>query len=462
MKHRIGWIGLALLGLAACQRQEPAAAPLAVPPPAEPVAAARPMVVPAEPPKAAPTPATAEERAKGIQACWGHFNAKDFPKLSDCYAENATSEQVDLGTPPLSGRQTIVERNTKVFASAFPDLTGETELTLVSGDDILSVVLLKGTHQGPLPGPQGEVAATNKKIGYLAVQHVVTSPDGRHIQKERFVYDGATFMSQLGLAPTTSRKALEQGWSEKPSLTSTGSDGEKANVAALAAYTAAFNQHDAPAIAATLTEDVVFSDMSSPADRVGKKEATKSAEELFKGFPDVRLEQTSAWAAGDYVVTAGRFSGTNTGDMPGMKLKKTGKAVSVEYYLVSRVAGGKLKNLWLFSNGLALAGQLGLLPPPKASKPGAAEKGPKPSAVGAPAAPHAPASPHAPPGARAPGAPPPAVAPKSPPAPASAPPPAAAAAKEARPVAPAPAPPPAAAPKPPSAPAAPPVPGGAR
>ncbi len=478
MKH-IGLVGFAIIGAVACQQQEPAEAPLAAPPPAEPVAAAPPPVItPAEPAKPAPPPpATADERSKWFKECWGLFNAKDFTKFSGCYAENATSEQVDMGMPPLSGRQSIVDKNTKVFAAAFPDLSGESELTLVSGDDILSVVLLKGTHKGPLPGPQGEVAATNKKIGYLAVQHVQTTPDGRSVQKERYIYDGGTFMSQLGLSPAPARKALEQGWADKPALVSGGTEAEKANVAVLGAYTAAFNKHDLPASSATLADDVVFSDLSSPADRVGKKEVTKSSEDLFKGFPDVSLEQTAVWAAGDYVISAGRFRGTNSGDFPGTKLKKTGKTVNVEYYLVSKLAAGKIKSLWMFSNGMAFAGQLGLLPPPKpGAKPAAAPaKDPKAAAppapaskdvkpAGTPASPPAPAVAAAPKTASpaAPVAPPGAAAPPKAPA---APPPAAAPKAAAPPAAPNPAVPPAVPPRAPAAPpgpAAPAKPGGAK
>jgi predicted ester cyclase len=388
MKHSIGLIGLALVGLGACQQQEPAAAPLAAPPPAQPVAAAEPppAAAPAEAPKpAAPPPATADERAKWFKECWALFNSKDWNKFPGCYAENATSEQVDMGMPPLAGRANVIDKNAKVFATAFPDLTGENELTIVSGNDILSVVLLKGTHKGPLPGPQGEIAATNKKIGYLALQHIQTTPDGRLVAKERFIYDGGTFMNQLGLSPMPARKPLEQGWAEKPSLISSGSEAEKANLAVLGAYNAAFNKHDPAALAATVTDDVTFSDLAAPADRVGKKEVGKSNEELFKGFPDAKIEQTAAWAAGDFVISMGRFTATNTGDMPSMKLKKTGKAVNVEYYMVTKVAAGKVKNSWLFSNGMAFAGQLGMLPPPKAAKPAAAPAGKDPKAAATPA-----------------------------------------------------------------------------
>jgi predicted ester cyclase len=446
MKHTIGLFGLAILGLAACQQQEPAAAPLAAPPPAEPLAmvATPRAAAPVEAKPAPPPPATADERSKWFKDCWGAFNAKDFSKFSNCYSENATSEQVDMGMPVLSGRANVVDRNAKVFTTAFPDLTAESELTIVSGNDILSVVLLKGTQKGPLPGPQGEIAATNKKIGYLAVQHIVTTPDGRSIAKERFIYDGGTFMNQLGLSPMPARKVIDQGWAEKPALVSVGSDAEKANLAAFGAYAAAWNKHDVPAVSATMTDDVVFSEQSAPADRVGKKEVSKATEEMLKGFPDCKIDQTAAWAAGDYVISSGRFTGTNTGDMPSMKLKKTGKSVSLEYYMVTKLAAGKVKNVWLFSNGMAFAGQLGLLPAPKAASkpaagpakepkpatpvsskapatpaaagPAAAAKEPKAPAAAAPAAPAAPVKPAAPPAApKAAGAPMTPAAPAAPP-----------------------------------------------
>jgi predicted ester cyclase len=389
MKHSIGLIGLALLGLVACGQQEPAAAPLAAPPPAPPAAPPPAAAVQEQPKPVAPPPATADERSKWYKDCWAQFNARDWAKFQNCFAENVTSEQVDMGMPALVGRTNVLDKSVKTFAVAFPDLTGENELTVVSGNDILSVVLLKGTQKGPLPGPQGEIPATNKKIGYLTLHHITTTPDGRSAAKERFIYDGGTFMSQLGLSPAPARKAIEQGWAEKPALISSGSEAEKLNLAALGAWTSAINKHDAPGLAALMTDDVVFSDVASPADKVGKKEVQKSHEEMFKGFPDMKVDQTAAWAAGDYVVSAGRFSGTNTGDMPSMKLKKTGKAVSLEYYMVTKLAGGKVQKNWLFSNGMAFAGQLGLLPAPKAAaKPaagGAAAPAPAKESKAAPA-----------------------------------------------------------------------------
>src|SRR4051794_5880374 len=97
MKKTLSMFGL--LALASCQ-QQPAAAP---PPPPPPPPAALPPVE-TTPPSAAPVapaapPATGAERAKWFQDCWAAFNAKDWAKFGPCYAENASSEEVDAGMP---------------------------------------------------------------------------------------------------------------------------------------------------------------------------------------------------------------------------------------------------------------------------------------------------------------------------------------------------------------------------
>jgi len=49
--------------------------------------------------------------------------------------------------------------------------------------------------------------------------------------------------------------------------------------------------------------------------------------------------------------------------MPEMKLKKTGKPVSLHFLEIDKFVAGKTKNMWVFTNGAAAAAQLGLLPP---------------------------------------------------------------------------------------------------
>ena len=395
MKRNLGSVAALSLvsALVACGQQEPAAAPLAAPPPAT-AAEAPPPAPPAEAKKEEPKPVplTAEQKVKLYQDSWASLNAKDFAKYQALFADNATSETLDMG-PPKAGAQAITD-DIRAFTTAFPDVTGEAELTLVNGNNAVGIVLSRGTHKGELQTPMGPVAATNKKIGFLLAQGVELNDAGK-IQKQWLAYDGGTVAGQLGLMPAPHRKAIEAGWSDKPVVIATGNDAEKANVAAFNQGVEGFNKHDANAVLANAADDLVFSELSAPADRTGKKESVKGLEEMFKAFPDVKLDVKSVWGAGDYVVSTGSWSGTNTGDMPAAHLKKTGKAVNVQFVEIDKFAGGKTKNIWIFSNGAAVAAQLGLLAPKAEAKgkPGkdakAAEKPAteKPIAAAKPAAP---------------------------------------------------------------------------
>jgi predicted ester cyclase len=349
-----------------------------------------------------PVPLTPEQKVKIYQDGWAAFNAKDFAKFQGIWADNATSEMLDMG-PPKAGPAAISE-NAKAFTTAFPDATGELELTLVNGNNAVGVVLLRGTQKGTYETPMGPVPATNKKVGFLAA-HGIELNDAGKAQREWLAYDGGTVAGQLGLSPGPHRKVLETGWTDKPVVVATGSDAEKANVAAFSKEVEGFNKHDAAAALASAADDLVFSELTAPADRTGKKEAVKGLEEMFKAFPDVKLDVKNVWGAGDYVVASGTWGGTNPGDMPSAHMKKTGKPVSVQFVEIDKFVGGKTKNIWIFSNGAAVAAQLGLLAP-KAEK--GAKPGEKPTAAapgaGKPAttpAPAAAAKPAAAPGAAA-------------------------------------------------------------
>jgi len=388
--------------LAACGQQEPAAAPLPAPPPAT-AAAAPPPAPPVEAKKEEPKPVplTPEQKVKLYQDGWAAFNAKDFAKFQSMWADNATSEMLDMG-PSKTGPQAITE-NARGFTTAFPDATGELELTLINGNNVVGVLLMRGTQKGDFQTPMGPVPPTNKKVGFL-LAHGIECSDAGKVQKEWLAYDGGTVAGQLGLMPMPHRKVMESGWPDKPVVIATGNDTEKANVAAFTKGVESFNKHDAVAALANAADDLVFSELSAPADRTGKKESVKGMEEMFKAFPDVKLDVKSAWGAGDYVVATGSWSGTNTGDMPSAHLKKTGKPVNVQFVEIDKFAAGKTKNIWIFMNGAAVAAQLGLPEPkakpaakdakatekpaatkPAAEKPAAAAKPASPAPAAAPA-----------------------------------------------------------------------------
>jgi len=382
MKKTLSTFGL--LALVGCAQEQPAAAPPPPPPPPPAVAPAPIMTTPAAAPVAeAPKapPATPAERAKGFADCWAAFNAKDWAKFAPCYSEGATSEEIDSGMPPWVGRNDIVEKGSKSFAAQAPDQTGELELVLVNGNNLAAVAFLKGTNTGPILTPGGELPATKKKFGFLMGHAAELTDDGRSVAHDRLYVDGNTFMGQLGISKGPHRKVLEKGSAEKPVVLATGSDTEKVNLGEYAKTNEAFNKHDIPALLGMMADDVVFAEMGSPVDQVGKKAVERSYKQLFKEFSDVKLELTRTWAAGDYVVGEGALVGTNDGAMPEMGVKKaTGKHVSARFLEIDKFANGKLKSMWVFDNGMAFAAQLGLLPAPGAKPEGGAKEGAKPGA----------------------------------------------------------------------------------
>src|SRR5262249_26594524 len=138
------------------------------------------------------------------------------------------------------------------------------------------------------------------------------------------------------------------------------------------------NKHDVAVTMVDAVDDVVFSDQAVPVDLKGKKEVSKGLEEFIKSFPDLKFTVPTVWGVGDYVVAVGLWTGTNTGDMLSMHLKKMGKPVTLRFVEVDKFQGGKLKSFWIFSNGMAFANQFGIGLKPKPAK---AEKAVSPAAA---------------------------------------------------------------------------------
>jgi predicted ester cyclase len=304
---------------------------------------------------------TSAERAAWYQECWAHFNGRAWAQFRACYADTVESDQVDSGHPVAKGIESAMAVDMG-FAEAFPDIKGTGELILVKGDTILSVYVLNGTHTGSLLGPDGtSIPATNKPVGFYQAHLVQTDASGSKVLKEQFYSDSGTMMAQLGLNPMPARPVATSKSAAPTVVVAAGTPAELSNVDLLRAQMAAYNSHDAKGVGAYNAPDLVYHDMTMPADQTAK-ESYASTVEFFNAFPDAKLAPASVWGAGSYAVVTGRFEGTNTGPMPAMGIKKpTGKAVSIRYLDITRWEGGKLKEEWLFYDGMAMARQLGLL-----------------------------------------------------------------------------------------------------
>ncbi len=315
---------------------------------------------PAPPPApAAPAVKTAEARTQWYQACWDHFNNKAWDQFQACYDENAVSESADSNPASVTGRAAIVA-HAKAIAESFPDRRGELRLILANGDRLASIALYAGTNTGPLPpGPDGKATpATGKAIGMLMAHTLDWDATGSVAVRDTDYLDEGTMMAQLGLNPMPARPVEKATGAAATVVLAKNDETEKANLAAAQSMFDAVNKHDVKAIDAMNADDYRAIEIARPKD-VNKKEAVAGAKEMFSAFPDMKVTPVTMWAAGDYVVIAGTFEGTNTGDMPSMGMKKTGKKVTSKFLEIVKFEGGKVKDDYLFYNGAAWAAQLG-------------------------------------------------------------------------------------------------------
>jgi predicted ester cyclase len=311
-----------------------------------------------EPP--APKVLTAAERAAWYQACWAQFNSKSWEQFRACYADTVESEQVGSGHPAARGIEAAMAIN-RGFTEGFPDVKGTGELILVNGDAIVSIYVLNGTHTGALLGSDGQsIPATGKPIGIRQAHRIRLDALGSRVVEEEFYSDTGTLMAQLGLNPMPARPVSTIAASPPTVVIAAGTPAELSNVDRMRAQMAAYNTHDAKGVDAFNAPGLVYHDMTMAADQTAK-ESLAGTLDFFRAFPDAKLVPLAAWGAGSYVVVAGRFEGTNKGPLAAMGIRKpTGKAVSARYLDIARWENGKIREEWLFYDGLAMAQQLGL------------------------------------------------------------------------------------------------------
>jgi len=170
---------------------------------------------------------------------------------------------------------------------------------------------------------------------------------------------------------------IEKGWAGAPIIVVAADDAkEKANLEIVKKSNEAFNTHKVPDALAFWADDGLESDQAGDKDAKGKKELEAGLKTFLTAFPDVKLDVPNLYAAGDFVVALGTFSGTNTGPLG--KMKKTDKKVTGNFAEVIKIKDNKVAEIWRFRNGMAMAQQLGLMPAPGAAPAGGA-KGAEPA-----------------------------------------------------------------------------------
>jgi steroid delta-isomerase-like uncharacterized protein len=142
---------------------------------------------------------TAQDNATVVRALYDAFNRRDMDRSLALVTDDVKWMNIPFNTS-FDGRKGYREY-LENWTTAMPDC--KVEITNVIAGEEWSVVefIGRGTHTGPLVGPQGIILATQKKLD-LKCCEVLRVKDGL-ITKAHAYFDAATMLRQLGLLPQT-------------------------------------------------------------------------------------------------------------------------------------------------------------------------------------------------------------------------------------------------------------------
>lgn len=372
-------MSVCLAALAACAPRELPILPLAPPSTARAAPLLVAPAVPEAPTAEEPVGLTAEASLALYHRCLAFYRPGPRDALESCPAPAARSVVVDSQFGGVEGAETF-QQNQKLLEGALPDLTGALQLVAASRNDVAAIWLVRGTHDGAFAAEhRPAIAPTGKKVAVL-VAHVLELKEGQ-VSEELLYWDPRTLLAQIGALPGEARKEPATGAPEV-NVTTSGSNTERTNLGTYDAYVAALNARDASRLVSLMSDDVVVSAQSAPADVIGKQAVQRAMQELWSGVSDLDVEARGVWAAGDYVVAKSQLSGTHAGALPALNLpKKTGQPLTWSRVEVIEIREGQLRRVWSFENGAALALQLGF--PATTARPDAAPARPtKPASAG--------------------------------------------------------------------------------
>jgi steroid delta-isomerase-like uncharacterized protein len=139
--------------------------------------------------------------------------------------------------------------------------------------------------------------------------------------------------------------------------------GLEANKELTRRFVAAVNATDWDALDEIVAEDFRRHCQATPDVQVRSREEFKQLLESFLvSIPDQRMTIEMLVAEGDKVAGYGTYAGTQTGPMEGFPA--TGKPVEAKFMTILRIEEGRIAELWVEWDNMAMLAQLGLFPPP--------------------------------------------------------------------------------------------------
>ena len=136
-----------------------------------------------------------EDSLKVIEGVENAMNAQDWEAWDNLHAENVILHSPD-SPEPTQGRDKV-QAWYKAFTVGFPDLEVKQLQLFASGDWVVGEYEVAGTHTGPLPGPEGEIPPTNKRVRIASA--TVYRVEGGQVAEIHEYFDQMSFMTQLGL-----------------------------------------------------------------------------------------------------------------------------------------------------------------------------------------------------------------------------------------------------------------------
>jgi steroid delta-isomerase-like uncharacterized protein len=131
-------------------------------------------------------------------------------------------------------------------------------------------------------------------------------------------------------------------------------------------YNEVINAHNIAAIDSFCTSDFLDHNPDEGHSGKGIEDLKAQFTAMFASIPDVKVNTDFMVAKGDTVVSHVTMTGTNTGAMGSMPA--TNKTVNITGIDIIVIKDGKATERWGEFDRMAMAAQLGMMPPPDASK----------------------------------------------------------------------------------------------
>ena len=122
------------------------------------------------------------------------WNSGDIDRIAARYADDAVLDHV-LFPEPLHGRAAIAQAEGGMFA-AFSDIDWRVVNVVGEGESFALEWVVKATHTGAMPTPEGPLAPTGRRITVRGSSHMRVRPNGTIASEHRYL-DGAGMFAQL-------------------------------------------------------------------------------------------------------------------------------------------------------------------------------------------------------------------------------------------------------------------------